>query len=65
MERAAEEFDADLIVVGTHGRGTVTAALMGSVARALCHRSHRPVLVVPPASGAARPSDEVTRLTTA
>jgi nucleotide-binding universal stress UspA family protein len=65
VERAAEAFDAGLIVVGTHGRGTVTAGLMGSVAHALCHRSHRPVLVVPAASGAARPSDEATRLTTA
>jgi len=49
VERAAEDADADLIVVGTHGRGGVTAALMGSVARGLCHASHRPVLVVPPA----------------
>jgi nucleotide-binding universal stress UspA family protein len=46
---AAEAVGADLIVVGTHGRGGVTAALMGSVARALCHTSHLPVLVVPPA----------------
>jgi nucleotide-binding universal stress UspA family protein len=46
---AADEVNADLIVVGTHGRGGVTAALMGSVARGLCHTSHRPVLVVPPA----------------
>ena len=46
---AAEDAGADLIVVGTHGRGGVTAALLGSVARALCHTSHVPVLVVPPA----------------
>jgi nucleotide-binding universal stress UspA family protein len=45
---AAEETDADLIVVGTHGHGGFTAALMGSVARALCHTAGRPVLVVPP-----------------
>jgi nucleotide-binding universal stress UspA family protein len=47
---AADELDADLIVVGTHGHGGFTAALMGSVARALCHTGGRPVLVVPPAS---------------
>jgi nucleotide-binding universal stress UspA family protein len=46
---AAEDVGADLIVVGTHGRGGVTAALMGSVARALCHTSRLPVLVVPAA----------------
>jgi nucleotide-binding universal stress UspA family protein len=44
----ADEVDADLIVVGTHGSGGFTAALMGSVARALCHTAGRPVLVVPP-----------------
>jgi nucleotide-binding universal stress UspA family protein len=57
IERAAEDVDADLIVVGTHGRSGVTAALMGSVARGLCHTARRPVLVVPPAVAAERPSD--------
>jgi nucleotide-binding universal stress UspA family protein len=45
---AAEDVDADLIVVATHGHGGFTAALMGSVARALTHTAGRPVLVVPP-----------------
>jgi nucleotide-binding universal stress UspA family protein len=48
IAKAADEVDADLIVVGTHGRGGFTAAVMGSVARALCHTAGRPVLVVPP-----------------
>jgi nucleotide-binding universal stress UspA family protein len=48
IAEAAEDVDADLIVVGTHGHGGFTAALMGSVARALCHTAGRPVLVVPP-----------------
>jgi nucleotide-binding universal stress UspA family protein len=48
IAEAAADADADLIVVGTHGRGGFTAALMGSVARALCHTAGRPVLVVPP-----------------
>ena len=48
IAEAAETVDADLIVVGTHGHGGFTAALMGSVARALCHTAARPVLVVPP-----------------
>jgi nucleotide-binding universal stress UspA family protein len=48
IAEAAEDVGADLIVVGTHGRGGFTAALMGSVARALCHTAGRPVLVVPP-----------------
>jgi len=64
VEAAADEVGADLIVVGTHGRGSVTAALMGSVARGLCHTSRRPVLVVPPARSA-ETHDEAERLTTA
>lgn len=48
IAEAAEEADASLIVVGTHGHGGFTAALMGSVARGLCHTAGRPVLVVPP-----------------
>ncbi|TML75255.1 MAG: universal stress protein [Actinobacteria bacterium] len=50
----AENVEADLIVVGTHGHGGFTAALMGSVARALCHTAGRPVLVVPPPVSARR-----------
>jgi nucleotide-binding universal stress UspA family protein len=65
VERAAFAVDADLIVVGTHGRGGISAAFMGSVARGLCHTSHRPVLVVPPASRAEEPSEDAGRLTTA
>jgi nucleotide-binding universal stress UspA family protein len=48
IAKAADDVDADLIVVGTHGRSGFTATLMGSVARALCHTAGRPVLVVPP-----------------
>jgi nucleotide-binding universal stress UspA family protein len=61
---AADEVGADLIVVGTHGRGAVTGAVLGSVARSLCHLSHRPVLVVPPASVVEHKRSD-TRLTTA
>jgi nucleotide-binding universal stress UspA family protein len=48
ISRAADDVSADVIVVGTHGHGGLAAALMGSVARALCHHAHQPVLVVPP-----------------
>ena len=65
IKEAADDVDADLIVVGTHGRGAIGAAVMGSVARALCHSSSRPVLVVPPADRPEPITDEADRLATA
>lgn len=44
----AREVDADLLVCGTRGIGGVKGLLLGSVARELPGRSHRPVAVVPP-----------------
>lgn len=37
----------DLVVVGSHGRGAILRALLGSVSTELCRRSPVPVLVVP------------------
>jgi nucleotide-binding universal stress UspA family protein len=60
IAEAADEVDADLIVVATHGHGGFKAAIIGSVARALTHTAGRPVLVVPPskATRAAAAKDE-------
>jgi nucleotide-binding universal stress UspA family protein len=38
--------DADVIVVGSHGRGRLATALLGSVANAVVHTADRPVLIV-------------------
>ncbi len=43
----AEEFGADLIVIGTHNRSGIGRLLMGSVAEHVVRHSHVPVLVVP------------------
>jgi nucleotide-binding universal stress UspA family protein len=42
----ADVVDADLIVVGSHGYGTITGALLGSVSRGVLKGTTRPVLIV-------------------
>jgi nucleotide-binding universal stress UspA family protein len=44
--RAAKEWPADIIVLGSHGRAGVSRALLGSVAEAVTRHSPCPVLVV-------------------
>jgi nucleotide-binding universal stress UspA family protein len=43
----AAEVSAGLIVVGTHGRGTLARAFLGSTAAALLRQTTRPVAVIP------------------
>ena len=44
--RVAAEKNCDLIVMGTHGRGSLADAMLGSTARRVVRRSTTPVLVV-------------------
>jgi nucleotide-binding universal stress UspA family protein len=44
--QVAQEKNCDMIVMGTHGRGTLADVVMGSTARRVIRRSTTPVLVV-------------------
>lgn len=46
ITRATRSFGADLIVMGTHGRGGLRRCLLGSVAEAVLRLSSVPVLVL-------------------
>lgn len=50
---SAEKLDADLIVMGTHGRSGLRRAILGSVAETVVHETNRPVLTVRTADGGA------------
>jgi nucleotide-binding universal stress UspA family protein len=45
--KTAREVSADLIVMGTHGHGSVYNLLVGSVTEGILKASERPVLLVP------------------
>jgi nucleotide-binding universal stress UspA family protein len=51
----AEEEGAELVVVGSRGRGAFKAAFLGSVSTSLIGFAGCPVLVVPPAHSRERP----------
>ena len=45
--KTADQLDADVIVVGSHGKGSVEYAFLGSTAEKVLRKSRRPVFVIP------------------
>ena len=48
IRKAADHADAELVVVGSRGRGGLRSAVLGSVSHDLAARGRRPLVVVPP-----------------
>ena len=46
VHAVADEVDADMIVIGTHGRKGIARALLGSVAEKILRTSRRPVVAI-------------------
>lgn len=47
----AKELDADIIVLGSHGRRGLEKILMGSVAEQVLHRTTLPLFIIPTKAG--------------
>ena len=43
----ADEEECDVIVLGTHGKGWLRQAFLGSVARSVLERTRKPVFIIP------------------
>lgn len=45
--KQANELDCDIIVMGTHGKGWVSHAFLGSVAERVLRRVRKPIFIIP------------------
>jgi nucleotide-binding universal stress UspA family protein len=43
----ADEWDADVVIMGTHGKGIIQHAFLGSVSARVLHRIRKPVYIIP------------------
>ena len=43
----ADDLDCDVIIMGTHGKGTIGHTFFGSVAKRVLQRARKPVFVIP------------------
>ncbi len=45
--KKADDMDADVVIMGTHGKGVISHAFLGSVSEKVLHRIRRPVYIIP------------------
>jgi nucleotide-binding universal stress UspA family protein len=62
LAQIAEDLDADLIVIRTHGRTPLGGLVQGSVTQRLLHATSRPVLALPPTHGSRERSAPAERI---
>ena len=43
----ADELNCDLIIMGTHGKGIIQHAFLGSTAKRVLRRTRKPVFIIP------------------
>jgi len=43
----ADELDVDVVILGTHGKGMIGHAFLGSVSERVLHRIRKPVFIIP------------------
>jgi nucleotide-binding universal stress UspA family protein len=60
IAQAATDLDADLVLVGSHGRHAAARLFLGSVAEAVVRLAPCPVLVVRPKAGGSAPKSSLT-----
>ncbi|MEE4265352.1 MAG: universal stress protein [Desulfobacteraceae bacterium] len=56
----ADEFNCDVIAMGTHGKGLIRSTFLGSTSKRVLRRTRKPVLIVPlPREGADTGLDDI------
>ena len=45
--KKADEFDCDAIFMGTHGKGLISHAFLGSISKRVLRRTRKPVFIIP------------------
>jgi len=45
--KKAEETNCDIVIMGTHGKGVITHAFLGSISEKVLHRISKPVFIIP------------------
>jgi len=64
LDEETKARNGDLVIMATHGRGTLSRVWLGSVADGFLHDSDRPVILVRPEEGEPPPADQEHRFQT-